>query len=240
MMIDCDVTASAQACNGSTAFLGYFTPISRGVLFEHMFSYDMFMARTTGSHSQTTGPRVRSVAEALFAKHGFAAVSMRQIAAEVGVQAGALYNYTPDKQSLLFSMMHDHMVELIAAWDGVGVSDDPIHAMSDFTRFHIDYHLARRDAVFIAYMELRNLSTENFRIIEDLRKSYETRLERIIEHGVDRGVFDVPDSRIATLAIIGMLTEVTTWFRHGGRLDADAVTDLYTTLVLRALNALRD
>ncbi|MGB0799109.1 MAG: TetR family transcriptional regulator, partial [Planktomarina sp.] len=42
------------------------------------------MARKTGSHSQITGPRIREVALELFARHGFAAVSMRQIAANVG------------------------------------------------------------------------------------------------------------------------------------------------------------
>ena len=52
------------------------------------------MARKTGSHSEITGPRIRSAARTLFARHGFAAVSMRQIAAAVGVQAGALYLYT--------------------------------------------------------------------------------------------------------------------------------------------------
>lgn len=73
------------------------------------------MARTTGSHSDITGPRVRDAALRLFARHGYAAVSMRQIAGEVGVQAGALYNYTPDKQNLLFALMRDHMVELLDA-----------------------------------------------------------------------------------------------------------------------------
>ena len=55
------------------------------------------MARKTGSHSEITGPRIKQAALALFARHGFAAVTMRQIAATVGVQAGAIYNYTPDK-----------------------------------------------------------------------------------------------------------------------------------------------
>ncbi len=74
------------------------------------------MARKTGSHSEITGPRVREAALTLFARHGFAAVSMRQIAREVGVQAGALYLYTKDKQSLLFDLMRTHMDELLAAW----------------------------------------------------------------------------------------------------------------------------
>ena len=71
------------------------------------------MARTAGSHSDITGPRVRTAALQLFAEHGFAAVSMRQIASAVGVQAGALYNYTADKQSLLFDLMKTHMDQLL-------------------------------------------------------------------------------------------------------------------------------
>ncbi|MCB2138465.1 MAG: TetR family transcriptional regulator, partial [Rhodobacteraceae bacterium] len=41
------------------------------------------MARKPGSRSDITGPRIRTAARRLFARHGFAAVSMRQIAAEV-------------------------------------------------------------------------------------------------------------------------------------------------------------
>ncbi|NBC95477.1 MAG: TetR family transcriptional regulator, partial [Deinococcus-Thermus bacterium] len=41
------------------------------------------MPRKTGSHGQITGPRIRAAALRLFARHGYAAVSMRQIAAEV-------------------------------------------------------------------------------------------------------------------------------------------------------------
>ena len=74
------------------------------------------MARKTGSHSEITGPRIRAEARKLFARHGFAAVSMRQIAAAVGVQAGALYLYTPDKEALLFDLLRTHMEELLAAW----------------------------------------------------------------------------------------------------------------------------
>ncbi|HCW82588.1 MAG TPA: TetR/AcrR family transcriptional regulator, partial [Rhodobacteraceae bacterium] len=63
------------------------------------------MARTQGSHSASTGPKIRASAQRLFAQHGYAAVSMRQIAADVGVQAGALFNYIPDKQAILFELM---------------------------------------------------------------------------------------------------------------------------------------
>ena len=115
------------------------------------------MPRTIGSYSQNTRTLVRQSAERLFARHGYAAVSMRQLASDVGVQVGTIYNYTKDKQALLFAIMSEHMTELLQAWSREGQTIDPIDQLSQFLNFHLDYHLARRDAVFIAYMELRNL-----------------------------------------------------------------------------------
>ncbi|MFT7595614.1 MAG: AcrR family transcriptional regulator [Paracoccaceae bacterium] len=195
----------------------------------------MGMARTTGSHSDITGPRIRDAASRLFARHGYAAVSMRQIAAEVGVQAGALYNYTPDKQSLLFGLMQQHMQDLLAARSGRVPEVGALAQLEDFTRFHIRFHLDRLDAVFISYMELRNLTPENFAAIEALRRSYEDELEAILRDGVQEGVFSVPDTKIATLAVIAMLTGVNTWYRAGGRLSQPEVEAIYWDMVRKAV-----
>lgn len=192
------------------------------------------MARTTGSHSGITGPKVRAAALRLFAARGYAAVSMRAIAGEVGVQAGALYNYTPDKQSLLFDLMQGHMSALLAAYDPEPVAA-PLARLRHFVEFHISFHHAREDAVFIAYMELRNLTPENFEIIEGLRRQYEDQLEQILKDGVVAGDFDVPDTKIATLAVIAMLTGVNTWFRDGGRLSLAQITAQYWDMVQRSV-----
>ena len=195
------------------------------------------MARTAGSHSDITGPRVRSAALTLFARHGFAAVSMRQIAKEVGVQAGALYNYTPDKQSLLFDLMQTHMRELMEARAEEPQEGCALARLEAFTRLHIRFHSARPEEVFIAYMELRNLTPENFAIIEGWRRQYEDELEGILRDGQAEGVFDVPDTKIATLAVIAMLTGVNTWFREGGRLSLDEVERIYWNMVRKAVAA---
>lgn len=193
------------------------------------------MARKTGSHSDITGPKVRSAALRLFARHGYAAVSMRQIAKDVGVQAGALYLYTPDKQSLLFDLMKSHMDELLAAWAAVDKGSSPGERLEAFVRFHIGFHLDRPEEVFLAYMELRNLEPENFSAIETLRRAYETELESIIRDGQEAGVFQVPDTKLATMAVIAMLTGVTTWYREGGRLSRDRVERIYWNMVRRAV-----
>ena len=195
------------------------------------------MARKTGSHSEITGPRIRAAAQTLFAQHGYAAVSMRQIAAEVGVQAGALYLYTPDKQTLLFDLMRVHLEELLTAWADEPKPEEPLRQLEAFSRFHIRFHLERPDAVFIAYMELRNLEPENFALIGGLRKQYEDALEAILKTGAQAKVFTIPDTKLATMAVIAMLTGVNTWYREGGRLSRERVERIYWNMIRRAVGA---
>lgn len=169
----------------------------------------------------------------LFAKYGFAAVSMRQIATEVGVQAGALYLYTPDKQTLLYQIMDRHMDDLLAAWRAQsGDADtDPMNKIEQFVRFHIRFHLNRGDEIFIAYMELRNLSEENFTLIEQKRREYERLLGEILEEGNASGRFALCDTKLSSYAIIAMLTGVSTWYKGDGRLPLDKIEEIYLCMV---------
>ena len=195
------------------------------------------MARKQGSHSDITGPKVRDAALRLIAQHGYAAVSMRQIAAEVGIQAGALYNYTPDKQTLLFDLMQGHMADLLAALEDLDLRGDALTQLEAFARFHIRYHLPRPDQVFVSYMELRNLSEENFAAVEAMRRQYEDALEEILQAGVAEGVFAIPDPRVTTMALIAMLTGISNWYRAGGRLETETIEAIYWDMVRRAVTA---
>jgi AcrR family transcriptional regulator len=190
------------------------------------------MARRSGSSGEKTAAELRRAALHLFAEHGYAAVSMRQIAAAVGVQAGALYLYTPDKQSLLAEIMTGHMEDLLEAWAAWPrpAPGDPLADFEAFVRFHIRYHLTRGAEVFISYMELRNLAPENFARVETLRRSYEAVLTEILEAGVRAGAFRLDDPKLATFALIAMLTGVNTWYRPDGRLDAGAIEARYLAM----------
>ena len=193
------------------------------------------MARKTGSHSEITGPKIKQAALVLFARHGFAAVTMRQIAANVGVQAGAIYNYTPDKQALLFDLLHGHMADLLSKWAVELVPKNPIAALDHFVAFHLDFHIKRPELVFISYMELRNLSEANFKAIVEQRRIYEKIIYNLILSGVVSGDFLVPDPKITSLALIALLTGPVDWFREDGRLTSDELTRQYCILTRQAL-----
>ncbi|MDO5648025.1 TetR/AcrR family transcriptional regulator [Paracoccus sp. (in: a-proteobacteria)] len=194
------------------------------------------MARTQGSRADITGPLLRDEARRLFARQGYAAVSMRQIAAAVGVQAGALYAYIPDKQALLFDLLASHMQHLLAEWRD-DADADPLARLERFVRFHIGFSLDHSDAVFLSYMELRNLTPDHFAVIAELRGRYESALETILRDGAAAGVMRFDDPKLTTLALIAMLTGVTNWYREGGRLDRARIGDIYWGLARGAVGA---
>ncbi|NYZ12724.1 TetR/AcrR family transcriptional regulator [Azospirillum sp. RWY-5-1] len=181
---------------------------------------------------------IREAGLALIHAHGYEAMSLRELAREVGLTAGALYNHIDNKQTLLFDLIDEHMDQVLAHLEeALAVDADPRGRMADFVRFHLLYHIDHRLEVFIGHSELRSLTPENRDVILAKRRLYEDRVTAVIEDGVRGGLFAVADSRVAAYGILAMLTGVCTWFDPRGRLDADAVIRIYTDMVLKGLAA---
>ena len=193
------------------------------------------MARTLGSYAKLTKPKISEIALHLFAERGYAAVSMRQIASKVGLQVGALYNYFPDKQTILSELLINHMENLLQTWRRQTLPEKSDKLLEFFVDFHIEYHLNRPEEVFIAYMELRNLNPDNFKKIEKLRNKYELILSKILSDGVNKNLFTCEETKIASLAIIGMLKEVNTWYKKDGRISVPEIKTIYQQIILKAV-----
>lgn len=199
------------------------------------------MPRTAGSHGPTTLQAIRTAGLKLIFEHGYEAMSLRQLAAEAGIQAGSLYNHISTKQQLLFDLIDAHMrlllQELRAALHGI---ETPIERLKAFIAFHLAYHIDRKREVFISYSELRSLDPENYAAIVSLRRTYEQELITILEHGAARGDFLVEDAPVAAFGILAMLTGVCTWFRPDGRLTTPELIAIYTDMVRSGVLRRRD
>ena len=142
------------------------------------------MARTIGSHGPKTMEAIRKAGLRLIFEHGYAAMSLRQLAAEVGIQSGSLYNHISTKQELLFDLMRDHINELLRQLDrALQGKQRPVDKLRAFTAFHVTYHMTRKREVFIANSELRSLEPKNYEAIVALRGAYEQRLAEILSRG---------------------------------------------------------
>ena len=191
------------------------------------------MARTIGSHGPTTLEAIRKAGVRLIFERGYEAMSLRQLAAEVGIQAGSLYNHISTKQDLLFDLVQEHINDLLRELDlALEGKADPVEKLRAFVAFHVSYHMTRKREVFIANSELRSLEAKNDDVVVALRGAYEQRLAQILTDVVSEGVFEVVDIQVATFAIIALLTGLCTWYRPGGRLTRDAIIAAHEKLVL--------
>lgn len=196
------------------------------------------MARTAGSDGEKTEAAIREAATSLIARYGYEAVSMRQLAAQVGVQPAALYRYFQTKEDLLYSLLSDHMQALLASWDDKRPNvPSPTARLAAFVDNHIRFHVARRHDTHISNMELRSLSPEKLTHILRLRSAYEKELRQILRDGADQHLFIIEDVTLTAMAIIQMVTGVITWFRPDERLSVDEVAETYHKMTMRLTGA---
>lgn len=192
------------------------------------------MSRTVGSNGARTAAAIRRAALKLIHRHGFAAMSLRELAAEVGVQPASLYNHISTKQALLFDIVREHMEGMLAAADAAlaAAKPDPASRIEAFCAHHLLYHFERKQEVYISNSELRALEGQNRKRILALRRRYEDTLIGLLARGVENGVVVTKDPQVTAYAMIAALTGVCVWYKPSGRLSKQQLVDVHTALLL--------
>ena len=196
------------------------------------------MARPAGASGANTMQRIRKAAITRIFRHGFEAMKLRDLATDANLKVGSLYNYIPKKQEFLAVLLEDILRELLSDLEmQVTPITDPCEKLFAFVRFHIQWHTARKEEVFIGNMELRNLSPEQYSRVIELRKSYEAYLQTILLQGARAGCWTIHDTKLTSYAVLAMLTGVSNWYRPDGRLSQARLIRHYQKLVAGVIGA---
>ncbi len=180
--------------------------------------------------------KILAAAVQLFAKYGYHAAPLRDLARIAGIQAASIYYHYPNKQALLVEIMETHMQRLNMNLERIlREYSDPQQRLCAAIANHIRLHTTYKAEFFIIDTEIRALEGENHAAIIALRDRYEALLHEVLRDGMERGVFRQNDVKVASYAIIAMCTEVATWFRPNGRLSVQQVIDIYTQMITRGL-----
>jgi len=193
------------------------------------------MARTAKSKGEATWESIRNAGIKLIYKHGYAAMNLRQLAAEAGLKPGSLYNYFQSKEEFMFRILREIIEEILADFENtVGpVRGSPVDRLLNFVEFHIRWHTERRLETFIGFMEMRSLSRARYLKYVALRKRYEDYVTDILTQGIKTGEFTIRDPRVTAFAVISMLTGTCQWYRKNGRLAQGELIDIYKEIVLK-------
>src|SRR5256885_524218 len=124
------------------------------------------MSRTKGSSGPRTKEAIRKAGQELIYRHGYEAMSLRDLAEAVRIQQGSLYKHISAQQDPLFLLMREHREAIIAGLAApLAQAADPIAQLKAFIAFHLPYHMERRAEVTINNPELRSRDPPNRRKI---------------------------------------------------------------------------
>lgn len=172
----------------------------------------------------------------LFAKYGYAATSMRNIADAVGIRAASLYNHFGSKEDILWDIT-EHSQRLLVERSRVAVekAPDPVSALKAFVRWHVEFHAEYPHQAAVINSQFRSLSQDRHRRVVETRDEYERQLRGVLLQGRQGGQFDIIDPRTSSFAILQMGTGVSLWFRPDGDLSVEQVCDRYVEMALRVV-----
>lgn len=192
--------------------------------------------RVSPRKGDRTAAEIRGAAVRLFFRHGYEATTIRDLADDVGIKVGSIYNHFPGKEDLLFSIMSEVMRDLLAAIEQAQMSyAAPVDQLRSVIECSVVFHGERAEEVFIGNSELRSLTRPRRATVVDLRDQLEAVYVSLLERGSKAGDFHVTDARLVSYAIIAMSMHVSNWYAAGGRMSLDEIASIYSDLALRAV-----
>jgi AcrR family transcriptional regulator len=173
----------------------------------------------------------------LFATHGYERTTLRQIAAEVGIEAASIYSHTESKQQLFFDLLMFSQGEIEQSLEeSLRIADDhPAAQLYAATYSHVAYHCRNPLQVAVLDRSFDALSAQQKEIRAKRARAYGEVFDSILTAGIEQGVFRPVDIRITTFGIIALGTRTSRWFRPGGRYTPEDVGEQYADQVLRAV-----
>ena len=192
--------------------------------------------RSTPVRDGSPRENVRLAAVEVFYERGYAAASIREIAARLGMQGGSIYNHYESKQDILFEIMSgtNHLL-IEGIREALADAVAPVEKLRVAVIHHVIFHCDWPHEAFLAESELRNLEPAQYREIIAERRAYERIFEELLREGQDAGVFVVKDVRVLTYAIIAACSAVATWFKPRGALKIEEIAEVYADFVLNGV-----
>jgi TetR/AcrR family transcriptional regulator, cholesterol catabolism regulator len=170
----------------------------------------------------------------LFAARGFRAVTIDDIASNLGYTKSVVYYYFRSKNEILwqvFSRIYDTYFESIKSISSPDT--DALEAMSQIIRAHALNVMERREWNAIYYRDESELTDKQQKLILGRKREYDAAIEAVYQSGVDTGVFrsDIPTA-VAVRGILGMCNWLYTWYKEDGPLSPQQIADHYVTLLM--------
>ena len=149
---------------------------------------------------------ILAAAQSLLASHGYAGLSMRELAAESGLAKATIYHHFHDKRDLFRSvlerdmtMVHDQIV------GAAGSATGAVAKIQAVIRTYVSLMQERRTVIMSVLRELGQDQDSLCDFIRERRIHYFAPIATILEAGIAEGVFRPINTEQAAISMVGMI-----------------------------------
>lgn len=162
--------------------------------------------------------RQRQIVEAvrkIIATRGMEALTVREIAREVGISEGDIYRHFASKKDILLLLIEDiekTLMEMVE--EAVSEKQEPLASLENALKAHLSYVEQRRGVSLIVISESLRLEDKDLRKrMYEVVSRYIVRIEEILAQGVNAGQINKNiDLNMAALTFFALIhTIVTLW-----------------------------
>lgn len=190
-----------------------------------------------------TRDRLIEAAVELFGANGFIETSMRDLAAEVGIKAPALYNHFKSKEEIFVEAITVTLQDFQAAVTGADdPSQAPLKRLEDMVTRHVIYQIdhariAKANDRMIESSVIDRLEPAQREAIRSLLRKYLDTMTDIAAQVMKQAGRDPKDARLCALAIGSMCDKVLSWYRPDGRYSKHRIAAHFYKLAKDMLTA---
>ncbi|MXW22501.1 MAG: TetR/AcrR family transcriptional regulator [Candidatus Dadabacteria bacterium] len=160
----------------------------------------------------------------LFSEKGYHELTMEEIAEEIGVSKGTIYNYFSSKENLYLEILKESFEAIETLLQKEIENSDPAPAkLRKLLATIFTFYRRNLKVLRILSRDETHLLKEHFELTEKWRMSRVRLYERIIEKGIDEGSFVRQNPRLRALMLYGAVGAV--MVHHDFSMDAGEVAD---------------
>jgi len=197
------------------------------------------MPRGRAPGYDTQREQILARAADLFARQGYTATSMNQVALACGVSKPSLYHYVRDKYQLLVEIAEDHVGRLKAL-------AAEAHAQPAQPEARVRAMIASFLEVYAESQAAHRVLTEDVKFLEPADRKRVLDVQREVVAAFAEAIADTrPELRAAdlhrplTMLLFGMMNWMFTWLQPGGKLTHAALAPVVADLFFGGVNAVQ-
>jgi AcrR family transcriptional regulator len=178
-------------------------------------------------------------AKRLFARKGFAAATMDEIAEEAEFSKGAIYTYFPSKEQLFLSLMEEKIGKLFGEENEIiALAINPKDKIERLIEIHLAFFEKDKEFFQIIHSERFRLEKEMIHKLHAEMKQkfigYLDLISKVMQEGISNKLLRNMDPRTLASALMGMLNSFTMqWILQGGKGSLAAMKSIILELFFR-------